>query len=335
VKILLCSHPFAPSVGGIETISRILAEEFTKAGEEVTVVTASPDPSNSLTFPYRVVRQPSRQLLRELGKQSDLIFQSNISTQTMLPLLTVGKPIVVVTHTWIARNDGSLAWQDRLKRFLLRFAKNIAISKAIGDSLPVSSTVIWNPFEAELFTPLRGTPKTKDIVFLGRLVSDKGCDLAIQALALLKAEGLTPSLTVIGDGSERKALETMVETFGLGDQIRFLGNLGHDRAAELAKHRIMVVPSRWVEPFGVVALEGIATGCALVASNKGGLPDAVGPCGLLFPNNDVAALAAALKQVLTDEATRSRLTDAGLEHIQNFLPGNVAKKYLEFFRRYA
>ena len=53
----------------------------------------------------------------------------------------------------------------------------------------------------------------------------------------------------------------------------------------------MVIPSRCAEPFGLVALGGIASGCAIVASDQGGLPDAEGPCGLYFPNRTAKALA--------------------------------------------
>ena len=333
MKILLCSVPFPPGIGGIEIASRIFAEEFVRAGHSVTVVTDSLDPEGTAEFAYPVVRRPSRKQLLELGKQADIIFQNNISTKTLLPLLPLRKPIVVTTQTWVARNNGTLGWQDRLKLALLRFVNNVAISKAIADKLPKKSTIIGNPFDAALFTPYRDVPKTKDIVFLGRLVSDKGCDLALQALATLKAEGLTPTFTIIGDGSERVTLEVMAENLGISQQVEFLGNLGANRASAIAEHKVMVVPSRWAEPFGIVALEGIATGCALVASSGGGLPDAVGPCGLLFPNGDAAALATALKKVLIDDASRNQLTAAGPAHLENFTPVHVAKRYLDLFQQ--
>ncbi len=333
MKILLCSHPFPPSVGGIEIASRIFAEEFAKAGASVTVVTETPDPSGAVTYPYAVVRRPHRKQLIALGKQADIIFQNNISTKTLLPLLALGKPIVVTTQTWVARNDGSLAWQDRLKRFLMLFVHNVAISKAIADTLPKKSIIIPNPFEAELFSPFHNLPKPKDIVFLGRLVSDKGCHLALKALSMLKAEGLTPSFNVIGDGIERGPLEEMTRELGLTQQVQFLGNLGAQRAQAIAEHKVMIVPSRWAEPFGIVALEGIATGCAMVVSSGGGLPDAVGPCGLLFPNGDATALANALRRVLTDDQCRAELTAAGPKHLENFTPQNVAKRYLDLFQQ--
>jgi glycosyltransferase involved in cell wall biosynthesis len=61
------------------------------------------------------------------------------------------------------------------------------------------------------------------------------------------------------------------------------------------RHRILVVPSIWEEPFGIVALEGIASGCLAIGSEGGGLADAIGACGMTFPNGDSTALAALLE----------------------------------------
>jgi glycosyltransferase involved in cell wall biosynthesis len=330
LKILLCSHKFAPSVGGIETVSHLLAEELTRAGAGVTVVTQSPNPNPDVRS-YPIVRQPSHKLLKQLARNSDIIFQSNISAQTLLPLLTLRKPIVVTTQTWIARANGTRAWQDHLKRFLLRFVHNVSISGPIAASISRPSVVIPNPFEMALFTPFRNTPKTAEIVFLGRLVSDKGCDTVIEALSLLKIQGITPTFTVIGDGPEATSLKTMAQNLDLSAQVTFVGNLGEARALEVSRHKVMVIPSRWAEPFGVVALEGIATGCAIVASSQGGLPEAVGRCGLFFPNGDAAALAKTLRQVLTDDSCRTSLIANGPKHLERFAPARIAREYLDLF----
>jgi glycosyltransferase involved in cell wall biosynthesis len=93
----------------------------------------------------------------------------------------------------------------------------------------------------------------------------------------------------------------------------------------------MVVPSIWAEPFGVVALEGLAAGCAVAASSGGGLPDAVGPCGVLFPNGDAKELAAALKELLVNPARRQKLLAERDRHLEQFRPETVAKRYLEVF----
>src|SRR5262249_8485456 len=131
--------------------------------------------------------------------------------------------------------------------------------------------------------------------------SDKGCDLLISAVSMLRIRNLYPSVTVIGTGPELSLLVRQVDTLGLSDQVRFTGPLkGEELALMLARHRILVVPSRWEEPFGIVALEGAACGCVIIGTNGGGLPEAIGPCGLTVRRGDAGALAEALQEVLTN-----------------------------------
>lgn len=329
MKILLCSHVFAPSVGGIETVSAILASQFCKMGSPVTVVTETPGPSGAAA--YEIVRGPSARQLYRLARNSDIAFQNNVSLRALFPLIASRKPVVITHQTWIARTTGMLGWQDYLKRTVLPLSRNIAISEAVARALPVKTEVIGNPFDPREFNNPGESGRTQDIVFMGRLVSDKGCDLVLRALAMLKAEGLEPSLSFIGDGPEMPALKQLARELGLDSQVTFTGTLREGRGREVARHRIMVVPSIWQEPFGVVALEGIAAGCAVVASQSGGLPEAVGPCGVTFPSGDVGSLASVLKDLLSNPSQRQELVCNAERHLEKFLPEVVAKRYLEFF----
>jgi glycosyltransferase involved in cell wall biosynthesis len=69
----------------------------------------------------------------------------------------------------------------------------------------------------------------------------------------------------------------------------------------------------------------------VVASRGGGLPEAVGPCGILFPNGDVEALAFAIKDLITSSSRRDELTSARKQHLEHFQPQTVAKRYMEVF----
>jgi glycosyltransferase involved in cell wall biosynthesis len=329
LRILFCSYVFSPSVGGIETVSKILAEEFSRQGAAVTVVTDTPGTQDSAL--YSVVRRPSFGKFRELARQTDIVFQNNISLRTILPALISGKPVVVTHQTWLERAEGGRGWQDYFKRSLLRFCRNVAISEAVASALPVRSVVIGNPFEPGEFADFGESHGTRDIVFMGRLVSSKGCDLVLRALGILKSEGILPSLSIIGDGPEMPALKRRTAELDLSAQVEFRGVLREGRGREVARHKIMVVPSTWEEPFGVVALEGIAAGCVVVASRSGGLPEAVGPCGVLFANGDVEGLAAALKELLNAPMLRDEFTRLSGTHLRRFQPEIVARAYMDIF----
>jgi glycogen synthase len=328
MKILLSSHFFHPGIGGIEQVSLTLAREFAKAGHEVKVVTTSREQSR-VDFPFEIIRRPGTLRLIRLVQWCDVFFHSNISLQTAWPLLIVRKPWVVAHHTWIARINGRLSLRDRIKHFVIRYAANISVSKAVADHLAVRSVIIGNPYRDDVFKTDPAASRQCELVFLGRLVCDKGLDLLMGALKLLREEKITPRLTVIGDGPERAALEAESRKLNLYGQIDFTGTrTGADLVALLNRHRVIVVPSRWQEPFGLVALEGIACGCVPVVAECGGLPDAIGEAGVTFPCDDIGAMSGCIKSLLHDESALEKYRALAAEHLRNHCAEAVAKKYL-------
>ncbi len=331
LKILLCSHRFSPDIGGIETVSALLACEFVRLGHDVRVLTTTAA-DDGRAWPFQVVRRPSsRELVRHTA-WCDVFFQNNISLQTVWAAFLLRKPWVVAHQTWLTATDGRATWQTRMKRLLLRFATNIAISEAVARHIGAKAVQIGNPYDPQTFMLLPGCVRDRSLVFLGRLVSDKGADVLLRALGLLRERNLTPSLTVICSGPEDAALRALSAELGLGVQVYFAGPLaGAPLAAMLNRHRILVVPSRWAEPFGVVALEGIACGCVVIGSEQGGLPSAIGPCGCTVPNGDAPALAEAIQRVLGDESLLERYRASAAEHLARHTVPSVAAAYLAVF----
>ena len=333
MKILLSSYAFYPNIGGIESVSELLAAEFVRLGHEVRIITQTPG-ENREGWEFEVLRKPDARALLQAVRWCDIFFHNNISLQSLWPLLLVRRPWVVVHQTWITRLDRSLNWRDHLKRFLLRAAANVSISRAVAGSIPVASQIIPNPYRDDLFYGMPDVARGKDVVFLGRLVSDKGVDLLLEALKLLKEGGLTVGLTLVGSGPEEEALKALAQSLGVASQIDFAGpKRGLELARILNAHRMMAVPSRWAEPFGIVALEGIACGCVVVGSQEGGLPDAIGPCGMTFPNGNAPALAAALREALTCAGRLEQLQAGAAEHLARHTAHAVASAYLDIFQR--
>ena len=87
----------------------------------------------------------------------------------------------------------------------------------------------------------------------------------------------------------------------------------------------------WQEPFGIVALEAIGCGCVVVGSAGGGLPEAIGPCGVTFPNHDAAALARRLAELLESGEKIAALRAAAPAHLDRHRRSVVAARYLQVF----
>jgi glycosyltransferase involved in cell wall biosynthesis len=321
---LLGSHHFFPSTGGIETASNLLAREFVALGHEVRVVTQT---EGSGDFPFPVIRRPGAFEVLRLVRWCEIFLQNNISLRTLWPLLFVRRPLLIAHQTWITHADGSTGWQHCLKRFVLRYATSLAISRAVAAQLPGPSIQVGNPYDDEVFKYVPTEPRTKELIFVGRLVSDKGANLLLEAMALLDSK---PRLTIAGDGPERSRLEKQVAELRLQARTDFIGAQTSEQLASLLRqHQILVVPSRWREPFGIVALEGIACGCLVVGSAEGGLAEAIGPCGVTFPNGDARALASALAKLLENSAECDRLRRNAAAHLARFTPRYVAGLYLD------
>ncbi len=328
MKILLATHAFSPAVGGIESCSLALARAFQQAGHEVKIVTQTLSINPADDHRLKVLRQPRRAEFFQAVRWCEVFFQNNISLQTLWPLIFVRRPWVVYTQTWLRNPDGVTGWRGHLKRLVLRWATNVYISRAIRDHVGHDGVVIQNPYDSEIFRLMPEIQRERSLVFLGRLVSDKGCDLLIRSLAMLRDAGLTLPLTIIGAGPEETLLKKQVADLELNGAVRFVGAMkGVALARELNRHEIMVVPSRWEEPFGIVALEGIACGCAVIGSAGGGLPDAIGPCGITFQNGKVEDLTRAIRQALELKVDSTTVES----HLRQHRVESVAALYLNIF----
>ncbi|MHA7133386.1 glycosyltransferase family 4 protein [Oerskovia turbata] len=155
------------------------------------------------------------------------------------------------------------------------------------------------------------------VVFVGRAIPDKGADVAVDAVRALGRRDVR--LTVVGSAGfdaadPLTAYETDLRRRAAGSTppVTFTGFLPRGEVRALLRTAdVVVVPSRWAEPFALTALEGMAAGAAVVASDIGGIPEAVGSAGILVPPGDASALAQALTALADDEAGLVAAQDAG------------------------
>jgi glycogen(starch) synthase len=320
MRLVLQSRAYWPHVGGIETLARLLAGEFMALGHSVAVVTDTPaaESASGVT----VLRQaPLAQRIAAL-READVVLMFGLSLRFLpLPVL-LRRPTVVSHHGWY---DG---WRPAavVKRRIHALTRNVAPSNAVARALSAPATVIPNCYDDALFFR-REVERTRDLVFVGRLVSDKGLELLIDALALLAHDGERPTLTVIGSGPEEGRCRQAAAAGGVERQIEWAGERrGEELAVVLNRHRTLVVPSLWNEPFGIVALEGMACGCTVIGSSGGGLPEAIGPGGHTFPNGDARALALVLRASLSGS---NPPVPAIEQHLRRHTRRAVAQRYLE------
>src|SRR5436305_5075995 len=171
MKLLVYSPVFIPRIGGLEINVAQSATDLARLGCEVVVVTQTPRDAGDAgdagdeSLPYRVVRRPGAGELLRWTRWCDLYYQANVSLRGLWPLLLVRRPWAVSHHSWYRQGDGRIAWRDRLKRFLLRFAAvSISVSTAIADDLGSPSLLIPNPYRDHLFRLLPAEPRERDLV---------------------------------------------------------------------------------------------------------------------------------------------------------------------------
>lgn len=331
MNILVFTTAFYPSMGGIEKQTLHLIQEFLSMGHNVRVIHIQ---DQIVTSSYRTPPQPGIEVYCRPGffKTMSLFFWCNTLFMPNFSLKGIWFLFFSPFKKWVvSHNDFYLCDKKsiitRLKLLAIKFAsKNISVSKSVAQYIGTDSQVIHNCYDDKIFK-VYDEKRLYDFVFLGRLVSQKGVDLLIKA-----CKNLTDSFTlnIIGDGPERPRLEGMVHEYGLEKNVKFLGIMeGEQLAILLNRHKTMVIPSVGEEGFGIVALEGLACGCRIIAANAGGLTEAVNTFGKIFEMGNLEKLEQLLKQELNDcKELNFRIQDPNLK---NYL---VAHKRKDIARRY-
>lgn len=244
--------------------------------------------------------------------------------------------------------SGCLSWLDWgllmvqlkfLKRWQSAFRAVVPISQIIRQELHRGGIRTNEPVAL-------GIPETLPAVdwspiptvgFAGRLVWEKGADVLIQAFAKVRQTIPKARLILIGDGPERKRLEELTRTLRLSAAVEF-----HGHQSQLVINQtlgpiwVQVVPSRWPEPLGLVAMEAMMRGRAVVASCVGGLTEIVTDrkTGVLVPPGDSEALAEALQVLLTNLPFAQQFGLAGRTWaLQHFSEPNFIERTLQLYEQ--
>jgi glycogen synthase len=227
----------------------------------------------------------------------------------MLVSLRVGLPKQsFASDSLLKRSFSSAAWVTANSKALL------AEAHGLFPEISSMSSVIYNGLDSPDI-PVEPLPLERPrLVCAGRLVFDKGFDMALAALASLVERFPTLQMTIVGDGPARVQLQQQAIELGLGKAVTFVGWVDPGQISSFMKSAtIVIMPSRWEEAFGLVALEAALMARPVVATRVGGLPEVVvdGETGLLVQKDDSGALAGAVAFLLDHPEQAMSMGNAG------------------------
>ena len=320
--------------GGAERVCASLANYFSKENEveilyfsgEIFYQINSKVKLNKFTRNSRIPRLAAKLLaIRKRAKDADCILSFMDSTNILSIIATafLGRKLIISEHS--AHDFVGLKWRV-LRRIFYPFATALTVlSKSDFSyySFVKNKAIIYNP---SIFKPSFGGQKEKLIIFVGRLEHVKGCDIFLRALALLKLDDF--KLLVLGDGSQKKSLQSLSEKLGLKN-LEFLGSVS-DIQNYYKKAKIIVSSSRF-EGLGNALIESAFFDCIRVATPTAGALELLedGKNGFISSDFSEQALAKAILKALNADESVLENTRAESE---KFSLENIAKEWWELIK---
>lgn len=371
-RIALFPSAFHPSLGGVEELTGQLALNFAKRGLEVMIFTNRWPRDLALEEQWRGValrRLPMRlpenglksslgswftrsRVCRELAAQvrrfgADVIHVQCVSSNgwyASAAAAELGVPIVVTAQGELTMDAGGLYQKsplyNRLLQGVLGSANRVTgcsestlkdLELFFGRPLSQRGGVVHNGVGLEAFeSGPAWVHKNPYFLGIGRIVPQKGFYELIRAYDASGVAGI--DLLLAGDGPDMARLCALRNELGLGGRVHFLGRAGRTAVQSLMRGAMGVVVPSLREPFGIVCLEAMAAGKALLASSVGGIPEVVpkgaGVC--LVPPGDVDALAEGLRWLQV--GATGDCAEGLRRHAMRFVWPRIAERYLAIYR---
>lgn len=375
MRVLVLTDYFRPHIGGVENVVEEVSSWMASMGHRATVLTMKFDgePAAENDGGVSVVRFPGRDLTRSVRLQiavsmrfifgapraarrerPQVLNAHNLfySTSLLAPILKrmLHVPLVTTVHlagvrTGSAFSDALIrAYELSLGRAILRESDAvIAVSGAVaahlrGMGVPAGRVfTVPNGVDFDFFTRAyeRRRPREFEILFLGRLVPNKGLRYFVEAAKALAPVHPKARFVVIGDGPDRAAALEDVRASGLSGRFEFVDDVPDVREA-LKSAYAMARPSL-SEGMPLTVLEAMASGVPVVAFSVAGTPEVVssGETGLLVPPGDSQGLARALAQLMLDPNMARRMGDRARASVRQRSWRGVAEKTLGVYARAA
>jgi glycosyltransferase involved in cell wall biosynthesis len=225
-------------------------------------------------------------------------------------------------------------WDDDVDAFIAlseHGRARFAAGKMPADRIFVKPNFVEDPGLAD-YRP--STSKT--VIYAGRLMQEKGVDILLSAWA---GEALSKvgELVIVGDGPDRARLESFARKLGLcAPGVTFAGAMTRAEVLSLVQRsRAVVLPSIWLESFGMIIVEAFARGRPAVVSQLGALNEVVqhGHAGLTFPAGDTVMLGSALRKLLLDDELSDEMgTNARALYLSEYTPERNLEMLMSIYR---
>ena len=242
--------------------------------------------------------------------------------------------VVLFLHNDPQGMRGAKTGADRT-RLLRRLARVVTVSEHLRGLFLQGATGEVTVLPNSIDVPPR-VRKVRDrlILFVGRVVSDKGADAFVDACAAVLPQLPGWRAEMVGadrftSHSRPTPFTEQIHKMAEAANVQLCGYMSHDATMErMSRAAIAVVPSRWPEPFGLSALEAMAHGAALVCSRRGALPEVAGDCAVYASPDAPGAVAAAVLALAQDVDRRTALAAAARVRAAKFDTGPAAQRLL-------
>ena len=336
MHVLFWSSTFGEHIGGVG----ILAEKFISAlhqrGVEFLIIAPKDQPDlptesqydgiSVYRFPFWeamanvdlfiTIKQQVAQIIRHFSP--DLVHIYALNRSNFFYHLTAHEhpaPLLVTLHGFMdsaadeltTRTLGAADWVAGCSQTVIERGRSL-VPKIVSRSSPIR-----NGLETPTVQPCPLSFDPPRLLCLGRLVKEKGMDVALSALPRILARFPQARLIIAGDGRERPALDQQARSLGVQDSVDFLGWVPPHHVSELMNTAsVVVVPSQWEEPFGLVVLEAALMARPVVATRVGGIPEIVEDhvTGLLIEKNAPDSLSEAVTFLLDHREIAGRMGQA-------------------------
>jgi glycogen synthase len=319
MRIVFTSNLYLPIMGGSVVVLDRLSRELARVGHQVIILTKTAGAGLQSYQEWLAHGQApgTVSVCRFSGfadsvkvlRTADRVIMIEMSLNWLAAIAAAFKRPLVTHHTHFMPLDGVMRTY-RIVQFLAGLlVPAVACSRMIARQWGPHVGVLPNPYDVDVFYDTN-TERDIDYIFAGRFGPEKGASLFIDALSRISANFKSenqrfPRIAIAGKGEEEAEMRSKITEAGLDDAIVHFGAASPVALAALYnRSRFVVIPSVWLEPFGLIGIEALACGCEVLCSDQPGLREATAGLALYFTTNDVESIAAAMLQASRQPESR-------------------------------